>query len=87
MEGTYVDFAAEADRVMLMMQMAGNYNFPGDSYRDDSQYFESSWVRAGLYDSRPYGCMGANFGPANNIPMGGEDYVSRSSLTRELWTR
>lgn len=38
-----------------------------------------------LSHSRPLGCLGPDFGPANDIPLGGDEYVSRITLTRQLW--
>ena len=37
-----------------------------------------------LSDNRPLGCQGANFGFANDIPLGGDEFISRTTLTRQL---
>lgn len=54
---------------------------------NESRYGRSDWWTDRcneLANGRPLGCMGTDFGPANDIPLGGEGYVSRTTLTRNL---
>lgn len=51
----------------------GNYS------GSDSDWFNRCGV---LSNDRPLGCQGADFGFANDIPLGGEEFISRISLAR-----